>query len=367
MSTSKRRTPFFNNHVAAKARIIDFGGWEMPVQYTGIIDEHLRVRTTAGLFDVSHMGEVEVRGDNAFDFVQRITVNDVAQLAVGQVQYSCMCTETGGIVDDLLVYRMPDHFLIVVNASNTDKDFQWMTQNNKEGVELHNISNHVAQLALQGPKAQEILLKLTSVDLDKIPFYWYVQGEVMGLPMIISRTGYTGEDGFELYFQQLNRAGDVWNGLMDAGKHFNIQPIGLGARDTLRLEMKYALYGNDIDDTTTPLEAGLAWITKLNKGLFTGRDALLAQKEKGVPRKLICFEIEGKSVARQGFTVFKDGEEIGKVCSGTFSPSLQKVIGTAYVKSGCDKSGTALEIDIRGKRAPGVVVKPPFYKDATHR
>lgn len=366
MSSQLKRTPFYDNHVAAKGKLIDFGGWEMPVQYSGIIEEHQRVRSTAGLFDVSHMGEVEVWGDNAFDFVQRITVNDVSKLAIGQVQYSCMCYPNGGIVDDLLVYRFPDHFLLVVNAANTEKDYKWMVDNNEENVDLRHESPNVAQLALQGPKSKSILEKLTDFDLDKIPFYWFVETAVMGLPMIVSRTGYTGEDGFELYFRDLDRAGDVWNAIIEAGQEYDIQPIGLGARDTLRLEMKYALYGNDIDESTTPLEAGLSWITKIDKGDFIGRDAIVAQKKEGIPKRLVCFELEGKLVARHEYPVLKDGEKIGYVCSGSFSPSLQKPIGTAYVKTGHHKSGTELSIQIRKQVVPARIVKPPFYKEGTH-
>lgn len=361
-----KHTPFYNKHVAAGGKIIDFGDWKMPVQYTGILDEHRRVRTTAGLFDVSHMGEFVVRCENAFDFVQRVTVNDVSQLSVGQVQYSCMCYPTGGIVDDLLVYRFPDHFFLVVNAANTEKDFGWLQENLQDGVELENISADVAQLALQGPKAEVIMQKLTPVELKKIPFYWFVEHEVAGVPAIISRTGYTGEDGFEIYFNDLGQAERMWDAVMEAGQEFDIQPIGLGARDTLRLEMKYALYGNDIDETTTPLEAGLGWITKLDKGDFIGRDVLVQQKKETPSRRLICFEMEGKQAARHAYPVLKDGETIGKVCSGTFSPSLEKVIGTAYVKTGFHAVGSTIDIQIRNKIVSATIVKPPFYKEGTH-
>ncbi len=366
MASEKKRTPFYNNHKAARGKIIDFGGWEMPVQYTGIIDEHRRVRSTIGLFDVSHMGEIEINGDNAFDFIQRLTVNDLSKLAIGQIQYSCMCYPNGGIVDDMLVYRFPDHFLMVVNAANCDKDYQWMLDNNQEQVGIRNLSDEYAQLAVQGPQSINVLKKLTNLDLDQISFYWFAVGEVLGIPMIVSRTGYTGEDGFELYFRDLANAGMVWDEIFKAGLEFDIQPVGLAARDTLRLEMKYALYGNDIDETTTPLEAGLGWITKLQKGDFIGREALQKQKNEGLKRRLVCFEIEGKSVARKGYPVLKDGQQIGRVCSGTFSPSLQKVIGTAYVKTGSHKSGSEISIQIREKIVSAKVIKPPFYKSGSH-
>ncbi|OQY30282.1 MAG: glycine cleavage system protein T [Candidatus Cloacimonetes bacterium 4572_55] len=364
----RKHTPFYENHVAAKGKMVDFGDWKMPIQYTGIIEEHRRVRSTIGLFDVSHMGEIRIEGDDAIDFVQRLTVNDVSKLAVGQVQYSCMCYPNGGIVDDLLVYRFPCHYLLVVNAANVDKDYQWLLDNRADDkIEIKNISDNIAQLALQGPKTTDVLRNLTSIELDKIPFYWFARGKVCDVPMIVSRTGYTGEDGFELYFEDLDKAGYVWDQIMQAGKKYDIQPIGLGARDTLRLEMKYALYGNDIDQTTTPLEAGLGWITKMNKGDFIGRDALLPQKKKrGLKRRLICFEIEGKRVARHGYPVQKEGEEIGHVCSGSFSPSLEKAIGTAYVKTGFHKSGTEIDILIRKKIVSAKIVKPPFYKEGSH-
>ena len=362
----KKKTVFYDKHVDAGAKIIDFGDWKLPVQYAGIIDEHLRVRSTAGLFDVSHMGEIEIIGDNAYEFVQRLTVNDIANLSIGQVQYSCMCYPEGGIVDDLLVYRFPEHFLLVVNAANIEKDFDWLKRNNQEDVEIINISDEIAQLALQGPKAATILQKLTPVELTKIPFYWYLEGKVLDIPMIISRTGYTGEDGFELYFKDLDKAAYVWDHIMEAGAEYHVQPIGLGARDTLRLEMKYALYGNDIDQTTSPLEAGLSWITKLEKGDFIGRDVLLKQKEEGVRRKLICFELEDKSIARHGYPVIKNDAEIGFVCSGSYAPSLGKNIGTAYVSSEFTRPGSSIEIQIRNKKAKANIVKPPFYKKGSH-
>ena len=358
-----QKTGFYDIHQKLGAKIVEFAGYYMPIQYKGIIQEHKRVRETVGLFDVSHMGEFVVKGENALDFLQKITINDVSALQVNQVQYSAMCYENGGIVDDLLVYRLPDHYLMVVNASNLDKDFEWAQQHLLPNVTLENISDECSLLALQGPDAVAVLQKLTDVELDKIKFYWLASGTVAGVDMMISRTGYTGEPGFELCFPK-EYSEKVWEAIMQAGQEFDIEPIGLGARDTLRLEMKYCLYGNDIDATTHPLEAGLGWITKLNKGDFIGKDAIVSAKEQGIGRKLVGFELDDKGFPRHGYTIVKDGNEIGFVTSGTVSPMLNKGIGMAYVSSEFAAVGTTIDIKIRNSNVPATVVKTPFYQKA---
>ncbi|MBU1355617.1 MAG: glycine cleavage system aminomethyltransferase GcvT [Candidatus Edwardsbacteria bacterium] len=362
----ENKTPFYEQHVAAGGKMVPFAGFLMPVQYTGIIGEHRHVRSAVGLFDVSHMGEIEVWGPEALKFVSYVTINDPAVLEVDQVQYSAMCYPDAGIVDDLLVYRFPDHYFLVVNASNLDKDFAWLQEQSKFfDVTLKNTSPEVAQLALQGPKAEPLLQKICDLKLSDMKFYWFKTGKVDGIEMIVSRTGYTGEDGFELYFD-VKYAGQIWEALFKAGREFNLQPSGLGARDSLRLEMKYCLYGNDIDKTTSPLEAGLGWITKLKKeGDFIGKDVLLKQKAEGVKRKLVGFEVEGNAFPRQHYKVFKDGSQVGEVVSGVFSPSVSKGIGTAYVKSELAKTGTELQVEIRGKMIPAKVAETPFWKHSS--
>ncbi|HOT98157.1 MAG TPA: glycine cleavage system aminomethyltransferase GcvT [bacterium] len=356
-----KKTALYDIHVAAGGKLVEFAGYYMPIQYRGIIEEHRRVRATAGLFDVSHMGEFFVKGPNAEAFLQKITINDVSKLAVRQVQYSAMCYEDGGIVDDLLIYRFPDHYLMVVNAANLEKDWAWANRHLIDGVTLTNESDNLSLLALQGPMAQRILQKLTALDLNGLEYYWLDEAEAAGVPMMISRTGYTGELGYELMFEN-RHAVRVWQAVMAAGAEFAIEPIGLGARDTLRLEMKYCLYGNDIDQTTNPLEAGLGWITKLNKGEFIGREALLAVKAAGLKRKLIGFDMPGKAFPRHGYAIWKDGERIGTVTSGTFAPSLEKGIGTGYVPAALAAVGTPIEIEIRSTRMPAAVCETPFYK-----
>ncbi len=346
-------------HEQAGAKMVEFAGYHMPVQYHSIRDEHRRVRETVGVFDVSHMGEVEISGPAALEMVQKITVNDVAALEIGQVHYTAMCYPNGGIVDDLLVYRFADKYLLVVNASNKDKDFQWMLDNKIDDCEIKDLSDDFTQIAVQGKKAEATLQKLTDVKLDEIKYYWFTEGELAGCPMIISRTGYTGEPGFELYFAN-QFAEEVWNRVFEAGAEFDIEPIGLGARDSLRLEKKMCLYGNDIDQTTNPLEAGLGWITKLDKGDFIGRDVLLKVKEEGVQRRLVAFVLDGPGFPRHGYKIYKDGEELGEVTSGTVSPMLEKGIGLGYVKKGFTKVGTPIEIEIRKKMVPAVIIKPPF-------
>ncbi len=354
-----KKTALHDVHVKLGARMVEFAGFHMPIQYRSIREEHMRVRQTVGVFDVSHMGEIEISGPKALEMVQKITINDAAALEVGQAQYSAMCYEHGGIVDDLLVYRFADKFLLVVNASNKDKDYDWMVKNKIDGCQIKDISDEITQLAVQGKKAQDTLQKLTKIDLAGIKFYWFTEGELAGAPMIISRTGYTGEPGFELYFANAY-AEKVWNAVMEAGREFDIEPIGLGARDTLRLEKKMCLYGNDIDETTNPLEAGLSWITKLDKGDFIGRDALKKVKEQGVTRRLVAFVLEETGFPRHGYKIFKDGREVGQVTSGTVSPVLDKGIGMGYVQKEYSKIGTPIEIAIRNKMVPATIIKPPF-------
>ncbi|HNW58477.1 MAG TPA: glycine cleavage system aminomethyltransferase GcvT [bacterium] len=356
-----RKTALYDIHVQAGGKMVEFAGYYMPIQYRGIIDEHRRVRTTAGLFDVSHMGEFFVKGPNAEAFLQKITINDVSKLAVKQVQYSAMCYQDGGIVDDLLIYRFPDHYLMVVNAANLEKDWAWANSHLIDGVTLTNESDKLSLLALQGPMAPQILQKLTTLNLNALEYYWLDESAAAGVPMMISRTGYTGEVGYELMFEN-RHAVKVWEAVMTAGAEFGIEPVGLGARDTLRLEMKFCLYGNDIDQTTHPLEAGLGWITKLNKGEFIGREALLAAKAAGLTRKLIGFDMPGKAFPRHGYAIWKDGQRIGTVTSGTFSPSLEKGIGTGYVPAGMAAVGTPIEIEIRNTRMPATVCETPFYR-----
>ncbi|RMF59115.1 MAG: glycine cleavage system aminomethyltransferase GcvT, partial [Calditrichaeota bacterium] len=325
-----KKTALYDIHVKLGAKMVEFAGFLMPIQYSSILEEHRRVRTTVGVFDVSHMGEIVIRGDRAEEFVNYITINDVSKIQVNQAQYTAMCYDNGGIVDDLIVYRFPDHFLLVVNAANTEKDYQWIKEHQFDGVEVENISDTITQLAVQGKKAEDTLQQLTKVNLSEIKFYWFREGELAGVPMIISRTGYTGEPGFELYFDR-KYSTQVWDAVFEAGKAFDIAPIGLGARDSLRLEKKYCLYGNDIDETTNPFEAGLGWITKLDKGDFIGRESLLKIKEEGISRKLMGFVVEGRLIPRHGYGVTKDGQTIGQVTSGAFSPILEQNIGLAYI------------------------------------
>jgi aminomethyltransferase len=360
-----KRTPLYDIHTALGAKIVPFAGFEMPVQYpTGITAEHKAVREKAGLFDVSHMGEFIVRGPQAVEFVSYVTTNDVAALRPGQAHYSTILREDGTIVDDCLVYRSGDRVLMVVNGSNIDKDFAHISRFLKKfpDAKLENISDQIALLALQGPDAERILQKHTDVDLSKIKYYEFTTGKVAGADRVyISRTGYTGEDGFELYIPAEN-AEKIWNALTASGE---VTPAGLGARDSLRLEMGMALYGNDLDDTTTPLEASLGWLVKMKKGDFVGRDALAKQKEQGLKRKLVGFTTSERSFPRHGYPVFANGKASGEVRSGTMSPTLGIPIGTAYVPPESAAEGSPLEIEIRGKRVPAVVQKMPFYKNGS--
>ncbi len=359
-------TPLNQIHRQLGARMVDFGGWDMPVQYSGVIAEHLAVRSAAGLFDVSHMGEIEVSGPHAFDFLQYAMTNDVSNLETGQVQYTALCYETGGVVDDLTLYRFAaDRFLLCVNASNSDKDFAWLQDLHKKteysDLSLINRSEEYAQLALQGPVAAKILAKLTTTDLPAITFYHFVEGTVAGVDTIISRTGYTGEDGFELYCPAEDGA-KLWQELMVAGQPLGLEPIGLGARDTLRLEKAYALYGHEITADIMPLEARLAWITKLKKGDFVGRDAMIMAKEAGLARKQVALTLMTSGVPRDGYPVFCEGREVGYVTSGTMSPSLKKGIALALVETAVANSDQLLEIGIRKRRIPAERTALPFVK-----
>lgn len=368
MAEGLKRTPLYGEHVAAGAKIVPFAGYEMPVQYkTGIIAEHQAVRKIAGLFDVSHMGELEVKGPQALELVQFVTTNDASKLAIGQAQYAVICREDGGCIDDCIVYRFQEDYMIVVNASNRDKDRDWIVHHaDKFDVEVTDRSDEIALIALQGPEAQTILSRLTKVALDDIKYYHFAVGDVSGASAVISRTGYTGEDGFELYVQNAD-AVDLWRKIMAAGAVEGIIPTGLGARDSLRLEMGYALYGNDIDDLHTPLEAGLAWVVKLDKEDFLGKAALVKQKTEGVQQRLAGFMLKERGFPRHGYEVRVGGEPAGEVTSGTVSPSLEQGIGLAYVPTDASKAGSALDIMVRDKAVPAEVVRAPFYKHGTVR
>jgi aminomethyltransferase len=354
------RTPLYDVHVRSGARIVEFAGWEMPVQYTGILDEHEAVRTRAGLFDVSHMGEVVFRGPGALESLQRLFTNDLSKCADGQAMYGCLCRDTGGIVDDVVVYRRgAADLLVCVNAANRSKDFEWL-RDHAGGADVKNESDDWAQLALQGPAAAGVVQKLTSVRLSSVGTYRFTTGEVAGVPCIVARTGYTGEDGFELFCPP-DRAAGLWDALLEAGKAEGVGPAGLGARDSLRLEMAYRLYGSDMDDGTTPLEAGLGWVVKLDKGDFVGREALVRQRDAGVQRKLVGFTLTDPGIARHGYRALRDGQPVGTVTSGTKSPSLGIPIGLAYLPSALGAEGSTFAVEIRGRAAAARVVKTPFY------
>ncbi|TGE16222.1 glycine cleavage system aminomethyltransferase GcvT [Hymenobacter elongatus] len=350
-------------HQQLGAKMVPFAGYNMPVRYSSDLDEHRTVRRAVGMFDVSHMGEFRVRGPQALDLIQRVTSNDASKLTDGKAQYSCLPNQDGGIVDDLLVYKLADNdYMLVVNASNIDKDWNWISQFNTNGAEMENISDQTSLFAVQGPKAAEALQSLTDTDLASIPYYSFVQGTFAGAPnVIISATGYTGAGGFELYIPN-EHAQQVWDNIMEAGKPFGLKPIGLGARDTLRLEMGFSLYGNDIDDTTSPLEAGLGWITKFTKD-FTNSAGLKAQKEQGVARKLVAFLMDGAGIPRSHYELVDEaGAKIGEVTSGTQSPSLSKGIGLGYVKTELSAPGSQIFVQVRGKNFPATIVKLPFVK-----
>jgi aminomethyltransferase len=357
-----KRTPLHQTHVDLGARMVPFGGWSMPVQYSGVVDEHVTVRTKVGLFDVSHMGEVELRGPRALEVANELITNDLSKAVDGQAIYTAMCKPDGGIVDDLVVYRFSsEHVFICVNAANREKDFAWMQAHVGGRCDLVDRGDEFAQIAVQGPNAFALVQALTPAPLAGVGTYRFTTGPVAGIDAIISRTGYTGEDGFELYVAA-DRGPALWAALTEAGQPFGVKPAGLGARDALRLEMKYALYGNDIDETTHPLEAGLGWVTKLDKPHFVGRDALLAIKAAGVTRKLVGLELTGRGIARHGYPVVSpaDGAKIGEITSGTMGPSLEKAIAMAYVPAALSTVGTRVDVEIRGKPVEARVAKTPF-------
>ena len=360
-----KRTAFFSIHQRLGAKIVPFAGYEMPVQYAGIIEEHKSVRQHVGMFDVSHMGEFEISGKDARALVQQVTTNDASKLTTGKIQYSAMCYPDGGIIDDLLVYNLGDRFMLVVNASNISKDFEWIrSQIGTLDAQLVDKSDKFSLLAVQGPQSLATLQKISSVDLSSLVYYSFTRGKIAGTEMIISRTGYTGELGFELYFDSSTATAEtVWNAIMEAGKEFSIKPIGLGARDTLRLEMGFCLYGNDIDQTTNPLEAGLGWITKFDKGNFSGKEAILKTKQEGLKRKLVGFVMEEERVfPRHGYEIQDHHAPVGTVTSGTVSPVLEKGIGMGYVRSDIAQAETPIAVLIRGKSVGGKIVKMPFIQ-----
>jgi aminomethyltransferase len=361
-----KKTPLNARHRALGARMVDFGGWDMPVEYSGLADEHLAVRTRAGLFDVSHMGQIELAGRDALAAVQHITSNDASRLSRNQAQYSALTTPDGTFVDDVLTYKLHDeHFMFVVNASNIVKDFAWITQAVADlgDVVAVNTSSRYALVAIQGPAAQGILQTLTGVDLGEIKYYWFTTGEIAAVRGTISRTGYTGEDGFEVFVPPAS-AERVWDALLNAGRAEGLVPAGLGARDTLRLEAGMRLYGNDMDETTTVLEADLGWIVGWKKASFIGAEALRRQKAEGVRRKLAGFEVLDRGIARHGYDVYVDGQKAGHVTSGTQTPHLKKAIGMAYLPASHTAPGSEFEVDVRGRRLRARVVPMPFYKRA---
>lgn len=361
--TDTKRTPLNEVHRSLGGKMVDFAGWDMPVQYQGTLQEHMAVRTAAGLFDVSHMGEIELKGRDALALAQKVTCNDVSKLQECQIHYSGLMTENGTFVDDLLVHKLgSEHYFLCVNASNSDKDYSWICKH-AEGmdVEVLNTSENYFQIALQGPRSAEILQTLTEVDLAKIKYYWLAHGKVCGMPAMITRTGYTGEDGFEIYGSP-DEAARVWNAVLEAGRPYGLMPAGLAARNTLRLEAKMMLYGHEIDDTTSVLEADLGWILKLGKGDFLGRERLLREKEEGVKRKIVGFEVLDKAPARDGYPVIVDGVEYSRVTSGSPSPYLKKNIGLAYLPADKAVVGYEFAISIRGRQVPARVIETPFYK-----
>ena len=366
-----KRTALYDDHKKLGGRLIDFGGWELPVQYSGIADEHLACRSAAGLFDVSHMGEVLVHGQSAEAYLNFLITQDISRCAVGQAMYTTMCYETGGIVDDLVIYRLTtDRFLVIMNASNTEKDYQHMIdikdqfQSRWQDLQITNESAHYSQIAIQGRKAQSILSKLTKAPLSSLKTYWFLEGTLLGsVPALIGRTGYTGEDGFEIY-TAWNDGSKVWNALIESGTPEGLKPCGLGARDTLRLEMKYPLYGNELSDQTNPLEAGLGWVVKLNKSEFMGRDSILKAKEQGLKRKLVGLKMIGRGIPRHGYTVHAPDldETIGEITSGAPSPCLKESIGIAYIDEAYSQIGSQIAVDIRGAKILAEIVQTPFYK-----
>ena len=360
-----KRTPLFELHQEAGGRMVEFGGWEMPVQYRGILEEHRAVRQRAGLFDVSHMGEFRIEGPGALDFLQQLVPNDVSKLAVNQVLYTQLCLPTGGTVDDCTLYHLSAHdYLLVVNASTMEKDWEWVNQHagSFDLTKLENASYEIALLAFQGPQAEVVLQALADLNLADLAYYHCQNGMVAGVEALVSRTGYTGEDGFELYHDATD-APHLWQAILEAGKGTDVLPIGLGARDTLRLEASFCLYGHELTEEITPLEAGLGWSIKLEKGVdFLGREALLRQKSEGLKRKRVGIEMVDRSICRAGYGLLANGQQVGELTSGTVGPTVEKTIGMGYVPPEYAKPGTALEVDIRGKAMQAKVVAMPFYK-----
>jgi aminomethyltransferase len=368
MAEGLKRTPLFEEHQRLGGKLVPFAGFEMPVQYSaGILAEHQAVRRDAGIFDVSHMGELDVRGGDAEGFLQYVTTNDVSRLSVGQAQYSAICGADGGILDDCIVYRFAHHYMVVVNASNTDRDRDWISQYaDRFGTTVTDRSDQTGLIALQGPRAQQILARLTPADLDAIRYYHFAEDTVDGVPCVISRTGYTGEDGFELYLPA-EHARQLWTRLLEVGAGDGLVPAGLGARDSLRLEMGYALYGNDMDEGNNPLEAGLGWITRMDKGDFIGRDAIARVREQGPARRLIGFVCTERGFPRHGYQVRIDGQPAGVVTSGIVSPMLQQGIGMCYVPADAARPGTPVEIMVRDRAVAAELMRPPFYRDGSVR
>lgn len=364
--TTLVRTPLFDRHVALGARLVPFAGWEMPIQYAGILAEHQAVRTAAGLFDVSHMGEIEVRGEGAVAFVDSVTTNSVAALPAGGVQYSLILRPDGGILDDVLVYRLEKSVLLVVNAANAEKDLAWIRGRAPRDASVLDRSRDLALLALQGPAAARILEDAGGGAFTGLRYYHAAEGRLAGHPAVVSRTGYTGEDGFEVCVES-ERAGDVWDLLMEAGRPRGLAPAGLGARDSLRLEVRYCLYGNDIDEMTNPFEAGLGWTVRMEKGEFVGRDALERARAAGAARRLVGFVAEGREIPRHGYALRAGGRAAGAVTSGGFGPTVGKGIGMGYVPAEQAAPGGIVEVDCRGKWAAARIVKGPFYPPRTHK
>lgn len=358
-----KRTPLYDDHIRLGARMVEFAGWELPVMYSGVIDEHKAVRNSAGIFDVSHMGQIEVTGKGATDYVQYLTTNDARKLVDGQAQYSILCRAGGGVVDDVIVYRISeDKYVIVVNAINAEKDLDWLKSQAKGDVKLEDISTQHAMIAFQGPKSSEILAELTDADLPSIRHYHFHEGRIADEKCIIARTGYTGEDGFEIFAPPSGVTG-VWQAILEKGKPRGVLPAGLGARDTLRTEMRYSLYGHEITEETNPLEAGLGWVVKLKNGDdFIGKEAIRRIKEEGLPRTLVGFKMEESGIPRQGYPITIAGREVGVVTSGTMSPSMGEAIGIGFVPTEAREIGTEICIDIRGRSRKAIVVETPFYR-----
>ena len=363
-AASLRATPLNSVHRALGAKLVDFGGWEMPVQYSGIVEEHQAVRTGVGLFDVSHMGEIEIRGSEAQTLADFVTTNHVAKLQIGQAQYAGLLYSHGGFADDILIHKLTsDHYFLCVNATNQQKDLEHIRRLNRFDARVDLTSDHYAQLAIQGPQARATLQKLTPVELSRIRYYWFIDTTLDGSPARIAHTGYTGEDGYEIYVAP-EVAERIWNRVLDAGEEFSIKPCGLGARNTLRLEARMALYGHEIDASISPWEAGLDWIVKLDKGDFAGREALVEQKQKGVRRQLVGFEMRGRGIARDGYEVWLDGAPAGWVTSGSPSPTLNKSIGLCYLPAGAAGIGRTIQILVRSQLVDAVTVETPFYRRA---